>query len=482
MSIPSCSSRRELALTIPHILDSIAQDLSLQDIRNCVYTCKVFKNAFQPYVYRSLSITRDFQYKAFEKLIGNSTGQGQASVENQSIVRNIRKLSSDYCTIWGLFLDKKDQDEDVVERTSASDAQVEDEMTLDSCSKSGGDQTAKQRPQQFVLRTPFSNLTVLHAAATGKTTTQSHPDCTSQLLDLIEGSPNLWELEILKFCNDSRPQDLDRLSGIIRGHQSLKRVALRFRNVIKMDVLLWSCWRLESLKIWGAMEAGNDFGPKELEAWIERYSPKDALYDEDGRPASVSDTVERLFPLKEFYLNTTQDFVLMAFLRRCRSLRRLQMPRMYTSQSFLAMAACIKENLNEIEHLDMRNQDPTGGSISEEAAILSACKPTLKSLTLRESLVPKLEMMRVINTELAPNLEQLDLTGCSFISGRIMQSFLASCPNLREFRALCDNEDSILDLWSVRTTKAKDPSIEACNVEYAENWACAGLEMLRLQF
>ncbi|KAF9408478.1 hypothetical protein BGZ94_002290, partial [Podila epigama] len=415
MSIPSCSSRRELALTIPHILDAITQDLSLKDIRNCVYTCKFFKNAFLPYAYRSLSITRDFQYKALEKLIGNSTGQGQASVENQSIVRNIRKLSSDYCPIWGLFLDKKGQDKDVVEGTSASDAQVEEEeKTLDSSSKSGGDQAAKKRPQQFVLRTPFSNLTVLHATDTGNTTTRSHRNCTSQLLVVIEGSPNLWELEILKFCNDSRPKHIDRLSGIIRGHQSLKRVALRFRNMVKMDILLWSCWRLESLKIWGAVEAENYFGPKDLEAWIERYSPKDALYDEDGRPASVSDTVERLFPLKEFYLNTTQfepeDLVLIAFLRRCRSLRRLQMPRIYKSWSLLAMAACIKENCHEIEHLDMRNQFPTGGSTSEEATLLSACKPTLKSFTLGESLVPKQEMMRVIKTELALNLERLDLT------------------------------------------------------------------------
>lgn len=107
---------------------------------------------------------------------------------------------------------------------------------------------------QYALRSPFTNLTVLHAISKGE------PDSRNirtyirtyirELFAVIKQSPRRRELRIV----EEEYIDFDNLvlllAEIVRGYCSLKELKIRTRMTFSgYSFLLWACWNLNRLEI-----------------------------------------------------------------------------------------------------------------------------------------------------------------------------------------------------------------------------------------
>ncbi|KAG0342194.1 hypothetical protein BG000_006328 [Podila horticola] len=474
-------STRQLAFSLPHICDDIASNLSKKDIRRCTLVSRDFHQLFFPYTWKSLSISRRCIYNSLRDKIRSS--HGQALFKNQ---HRIQKLSSIYGETWDLFLEKTDP---LLETTLAA-------TTLH-----GASNTEDAPIPQYILRAPFANLTVLHALSTAKFVGVNYKNSSHihQLLAIIQQSPRLLELEMIKFCSDVSMQ-IARLAYIVREHRSLRILKIKMTS---MDCslyrkLLWASWNLERLEITSRVDVvhnpilppvvcSSEDDEREFDAWI-------ALNRPDVYAATASDMNQGkvVFRLKEFYLFFGQfDHEIGAtfpFLRRCHDLKRLRLPRIYSRRAMVELAEQIPDNWPSLEHLDMGTQDPGRQTGDEfEARILAACASDksrsggLKSLVVAPSHFTIPQSMRMILDHHSATLVHLDLVGCYKVEGHVLQDLLSSCPHLKSFVALCEERIRPSPVMWTMVPVHDDPTLKGRDVEYAADWVCLGLESLRLK-
>ncbi|KAG0028406.1 hypothetical protein BGZ81_004779 [Podila clonocystis] len=472
-------STRQLAFSIPHICDDIASHLSAKDIRRCTLVSREFHQLFFPYTWKSLSISRRFLYNTLRDKIRSSGGQALAKNQHR-----IQKLSSIFGETWDLFLVKTDP---TLEATLAT--------SLDASSN------ADAPIPQYTLIAPFASLTVLHALSTAKFVGVNYRNRNHihQLLAIIQQSPRLRDLELIKFCTDDGMQ-IARLADIVREHRSLRNLKIEMTSMIcpLYRKLLWASWNLERLVITSRVDTthnpnlppvvcSSEGDEREFDAWIAFNRPE--LY-----AASANDMNQGkvAFRLKEFYLFFGQfDHEIGAtfpFLRRCRALERLRLPRIYSRRALVELAEQIPDNWPGLEHLDMGILDPGRLSGEEiEARILAACASDknrnggLKSLVVAPSQFPIPQSMRMIQDHHSATLVHLDLVGCYKVEGHVLQGLLSSCPNLKSFVALCEDRFRPPPVMWTMAPVHDDPALEGHDVEYAADWACLSLESLRLK-
>ncbi|KAG0092640.1 hypothetical protein BGZ93_008228 [Podila epicladia] len=475
-------SARQLAFSIPHICDDIASHLSAKDIRKCVLVSREFHQLFFPYTWRSLTISRRFLYNSLRDKIRSSDGQALSKYQHR-----IQKLSSIYGETWDLFLDK-------------SDSPLESNLTTTALNAASN---AEAPIPQYTLCAPFANLTVLHALSTDKFDGVNYKNRSHihQLLAIIQQSPRLRELQMIRFCTDNSMQ-IARLAHIVRDHRSLRNLQIKMDS---MDCslyrkLLWASWNLEQLEITSRVDVvhhpylppavcNSEEDEQEFDTWIALNRPdvyavaKDAV--NDGSPGKVT------FRLKEFYLYFGQfDHEIGAtfpFLRRCRALERLRLPRIYSRRAIAELAEQIPDNWPSLEHLDMGNLDPGRQAGDElEATILAACASTknhnggLTSLVVAPSHFTIPQSIRMICDHHSATLVHLNLVGCYKVEGHVLQDLLSSCPRLKSFVALCEDRVHPAPVMWTLMPVYDDPTLEGRDVEYAANWVCLGLESLRL--
>ncbi|KAG0356189.1 hypothetical protein BG005_004882 [Podila minutissima] len=476
-------SARQLAFSIPHICDDIASHLSAKDIRQCTLVSQEFHQLFFPYTWRSLTISRRFLYNSLRDKIRSS--DGQVLSKNQ---HRIQKLSSIFGETWDLFLEKIDPP---LESTVAA-------TTLDPASN------AETSIPQYTLCVPFANLSVLHALSTDKFVGVNYKNRNHihQLLAIIQQSPRLRELQMVQFCTDNSMQ-IARLAHIVRDHRSLRNLKIKMTSVdcSLYRKLLWASWNLEQLEITSRVDVvhhpylppvvcNSEEDEQEFDTWIALNRPN--VYDMAKEAANDMSQGKVVFRLKEFYLYFNQfDHEIGAtfpFLRRCRALERLRLPRIYSRRAIVELAEQIPDNWPSLEHLDMGNLDP-GRQVGDEleARILAACASSksrhggLTSLVVAPSHFTIPQSIRMICDHHSATLVHLDLVGCYKVKGHVLQNLLSSCSRLKSFVALC--EDRIRPapvMWTVSPVH-DDPTLEGRDVEYAANWVCLGLESLRLK-
>lgn len=81
----------------------------------------------------------------------------------------------------------------------------------------------------------------------------------------------------------------------------------------------------------------------------------------------------------------------------------------------------------------------------------------------------------------ATSLVDLNLLGCSIITGANLQTLMCSCPSLRSLVALGETMDHPPPVqWKAQEIR-NEPCLDACAVEFANSWVCLGLERLRFQ-
>ncbi|KAG0038652.1 hypothetical protein BGZ82_011305 [Podila clonocystis] len=464
-------SARLLTLTIHHICDSIVDHLSSNDVHNCITVSKEFHQAFVPYQWRFIHISKRSSYTSLRDNIRAS--EGRTLIENRP---RIIALSSVYSEIWDLFLQ--------------TDAPAHWDAT-DPISN-------------YVPRASFANLTSLHALSSPEQYAAPciNPDYTYGLHSVIENSPRLRELKIIYHSRTTSMQ-LVQLSRIIRGHSSLKSLSL---ETVEMHLgqykeLLWSCWNLEKLDIatcfynhpkLPAEAYQTDDQEQELDMWLAENRPHiyAAALAGDNRSNSKDDG-KVLFQLKEFYFYTRRyrdDFgITFPFLRRCRGLIRFRPPRIESTDLLHAIEAEIPDCWPDMEHLDLSNSNPHRRD-SDAGLLLAFASPKsrhggLTSLTLEPYHVsPYNVALSTIQRRHGSTLVNLDLRGCHGMSGRSLHMMLTSCHNLRSFLALTDAMHYLTPGHKGFYNFKGDPVLQSLDLEYADSWKCLGLETLHLQF
>ncbi|KAG0085992.1 hypothetical protein BGZ92_008547 [Podila epicladia] len=464
---------RELALTIPHIRDYIIRHLDAKDIRRCTRVSWEFHDLFAPYLWRFLSISRRYCFNSLRDRIGAYDERTLA--ERQS---KIHTLSSIYGETWDLFLERID--------TSSH--------TLDPTTR------------LYALRAPFSNLTVLRALSTSKVVGVSYNNYVyiPQLLTLIEHSLRLHELE-MSYIGPGHSTHIARLAEIIRDHSSLKKFKLSTQYMLchLYRKLLWSCWNMQRIELTMLVYVGYKNGQadeichsaddeKEFDIWFSQHRmPHRDTSESDtkGKAKNELDLVLPEFKVKELYLYSRQSShetgATFPFLRRCPHLERLRLPQVWTQAVLTEFARMVPISLPKLVHLDLQcldgNRQPNDAN---EAALFAACSHHggLRSVAMSHAHFALPETMGALIRLHGASLESLDLVGCYKVSSAHVQQLLSSCPNLRSFVAVCETLIRPQPLWwTSRPTKA-DPSLQPHNVEYADDWACLGLRVLRLQF
>lgn len=473
-SHPSISGR-ELALTIPHIRESIIYHLSAKDIRRCTRVSWEFHHLFASYIWRSLSISRRYCFNSLRDRIQKC--DGRTLIEYQS---KIHTLSSIYGETWDVFM----------ERISTSS------HTL-----------SESTPPLYALRAPFANLTVLRALSTTKVVgvPYNNSDYVNQLLTLIEHSPRLHELE-MSYIGPGHSTQIASLAEIVRGHPSLKKFKLSTQYMIcrLYRKLLWACWRLERIDFTMLVYVNHRQGEadeicgsvndeKEFDTWFtQQHSPRRDTPDIDsstkGKDKEI-DPIQPEFQVKELYLYSRQSSheigATFPFLRRCPGLERLRLPQIWSQMVLTELSTMVPTYWPKLAHLDLQGLDTCRiPNDPNEAAMLTACSHHggLKSVALSRNHVALPETLDTLLRLHAASLESLDLVGCYKVSSAHMQQLLSSCPNLTSFVAVCETLIRPQPLWwTSRPTKA-DPSMQPHDVEYSGDWACLSLKTLRLQF
>ncbi|KAF9213320.1 hypothetical protein BGZ59_005534 [Podila verticillata] len=420
-SHPSISGR-ELALTIPHIRESIIHHLSAKDIRRLTRVSWELHHLFAPYIWRSLSISRRYCFNSLRDKIQKYDRRTLAEYQSK-----IQTLSSIYGETWDVFLER-----------------------IITSSHTFSEST----PPLYALRAPFTNLTVLRALSTTKVVgvPYNNSDYVNQLLTLIEHSPRLHELE-MSYIGPGHSIQIARLAEIIRGHSSLKNFKLSTQYMIcrLYRKLLWACWRLERIDLTMLVYVNY------------RQGEADEICN------SSSHEIGATFP----------------FLRRCPGLERLRLPQIWSQMVLTELSRMVPMYWPQLAHLDLQGLDTSRiPNDPNEAGMLTACghHGGLKSIALSRNHVALPETLDTLLRLHAASLESLDLVGCYKVSSAHMQQLLSSCPNLTSFVAVCETLIRPQPLWwTSRPTKA-DPSLQPHDVEYAVDWACLGLRTLRLQF
>ncbi|KAF9390480.1 hypothetical protein CPC16_005065 [Podila verticillata] len=473
-SHPSISGR-ELALTIPHIRESIIHHLSAKDIRRLTRVSWELHHLFAPYIWRSLSISRRYCFNSLRDKIQKYDRRTLAEYQSK-----IHTLSSIYGETWDVFLER-----------------------IITSSHTFSEST----PPLYALRAPFTNLTVLRALSTTKVVgvPYNNSDYVNQLLTLIEHSPRLHELE-MSYIGPGHSIQIARLAEIIRGHLSLKNFKLSTQYMIcrLYRKLLWACWRLERIDLTmlvyvnyrqgEADEICNSVNDeKEFYTWFsQQYTPRRDTPDIDSDTKGKGKEIDPILPefkVKELYLYSRQSSheigATFPFLRRCPGLERLRLPQIWSQMVLTELSRMVPTYWPRLAHLDLQGLDTSRiPNDPNEAGMLTACghHGGLKSIALSRNHVALPETLDTLLRLHAASLESLDLVGCYKVSSAHMQQLLSSCPNLTSFVAVCETLIRPQPLWwTSRPTKA-DPSLQPHDVEYAVDWACLGLRTLRLQF
>lgn len=220
MSTFAQMSPRQLALSIPHIIDDIVNYLSTQDICNCNSVSREFHQVFEDYTWRWMSFRHPVSYSALCDKIRDTNGQVLAEKQHW-----IERISTIYGETWDLLLQR------------GGSLPV---PSLDSAS-------ADAPIPQYTLRVPFTNLAELRASAPSLAFSPWNNNLVyaQQLLAAIEQLPRLYKLELIHVWDGDNTM-LVQLAKIIRGHVSLKDLTFKMNDIVHSQYrqLMWACWNL----------------------------------------------------------------------------------------------------------------------------------------------------------------------------------------------------------------------------------------------